>query len=133
LIFKFKHLATINLICLSWKFKLNGINTQGENIADNGGVREAFRAYRYYVAANGGSDPSQFQNMTPEQVFFLAYANSFCGVNTPEGLSNMVETDPHSPHRFRVIGTLSNNEDFVREFKCGAGTPMNRLNKCILW
>ncbi|XP_046461427.1 endothelin-converting enzyme 1-like [Daphnia pulex] len=113
--------------------RLNGINTQGENIADNGGVREAFRAYRYYVAANGGTDSSKFENLTPEQVFFLAYANSFCGANTPEELGNLVETDPHSPHRFRVIGTLSNNEDFVREFKCGAGTPMNRLNKCVLW
>jgi predicted metalloendopeptidase len=48
-------------------------------------------------------------------------------------LSNLVEIDPHSPHRYRVIGTLSNNEDFVREFKCGASTPMNRLNKCVLW
>ncbi len=133
LIFKFKHFDSINLIWISWKFKLNGINTQGENIADNGGVREAFKAYRYYVEAHGGSDSSKFQNLTPEQVFFLAYANSFCGVNTPEGLNNMVETDPHRPHRFRVIGTLSKNEDFVREFKCGAGTPMNSLNKCTLW
>ena len=115
------------------KLKLNGVNTQGENIADNGGVREAFRAYRYYVAAHGGTDSSKFENLTPEQVFFLAYANSFCGVTTLEELSNLVETDPHSPHRYRVIGTLSNNEDFVREFKCGAGTPMNRLNKCVLW
>ncbi|XP_046633413.1 neprilysin-4-like isoform X2 [Daphnia pulicaria] len=113
--------------------RLNGVNTQSENIADNGGVREAFRAYRYYVAAHGGVDSSKFQNLTPEQVFFLAYANSFCGTNTPEELGNLVESDPHSPHRFRVIGTLSNNEDFVREFKCGAGTPMNRLNKCVLW
>ena len=112
---------------------MNGVNTQSENIADNGGVREAFRAYRYYVAAHGGTDSSKFENLTPEQVFFLAYANSFCGVTTPEELSNLVETDPHSPHRYRVIGTLSNNEDFVREFKCGASTPMNRLNKCVLW
>jgi predicted metalloendopeptidase len=85
------------------------------------------------VAANGGTDSSKFQNLTPEQVFFLAYANSFCGVNTPEGLNNAIEMDPHSPFRYRVIGTLSNNEDFVREFKCSAGTPMNRLNKCVLW
>jgi len=112
---------------------LNGANTQSENIADNGGVREAFRAYRYYVEAHGGSDSSKFQNLTPEQVFFLAYANSFCGVTTPEELGNLVQMDPHSPHRFRVIGTLSNNEDFVRAFKCGAGTPMNRLKKCVLW
>ncbi|EFX85605.1 hypothetical protein DAPPUDRAFT_46047, partial [Daphnia pulex] len=113
--------------------KLNGINTQGENIADNGGVREAFRAYRYYVEAHGGADFNKFENLTDEQLFFLAYANSFCGVATPEELSNLVETDPHSPNRFRIIGTLSNNEDFVREFHCGAGTPMNRLNKCTLW
>lgn len=111
---------------------MNGINTQGENIADNGGLRESFKAYRYYVAANG-VESTKFENLRPEQIFFLAYANSFCGTNTPEDLRNIVQTDPHSPYRYRVIGTLSNNEDFVREFKCAAGTPMNRLNKCILW
>jgi len=85
------------------------------------------------VETHAGSDFSKFEDLTDEQVFFLAYANSFCGVATPEELSNLVEADPHSPHRFRVIGTLSNNEDFVREFNCGADTPMNRLNKCVLW
>lgn len=114
-------------------FKLSGVNTQGENIADNGGVREAFRAYRYYVEANDGAESSKFENLTSEQVFFLAYANSLCGTNTPEALSTLIETDPHSPYRYRVIGTLSNNEDFVRAFKCSPGTPMNRLNKCVLW
>ena len=73
------------------------------------------------------------QNFTPEQMFFLAFANNYCGSNTPEELRDLVETDPHSPYRYRVIGTLSNNEDFVREFKCRPGTPMNRLNKCVLW
>ncbi|KAK4004827.1 hypothetical protein OUZ56_006550 [Daphnia magna] len=113
--------------------KLNGVNTQGENIADNGGVREAFRAYRYYVAANGRAETTKFENLTPEQVFFLAYANSLCGTNTPQMLRTLIEKDPHSPYRYRVIGTLSNNEDFVRAFECGPDTPMNRLNKCVLW
>lgn len=112
---------------------MNGVNTQGENIADNGGVREAFRAYRYYVAANGRAETTKFENLTPEQVFFLAYANSLCGTNTPQMLRTLIEKDPHSPYRYRVIGTLSNNEDFVRAFECGPDTPMNRLNKCVLW
>ena len=111
---------------------MDGVNTLGENIADNGGLREALRAYRYYVAENG-VESAKFGNFTPEQTFFLSFANSFCGTYTPEGLSNLLETDPHSPSPYRIIGTLSNNEDFVREFKCAEGTPMNRLNKCILW
>ena len=111
---------------------MNGISTQGENIADNGGVAAALRAYRYYVAENG-VDSVKFENFTPEQTFFLSFAHSFCGTHTPEEESNLIETDPHSPYRYRVIGSLSNNEDFVREFKCAAGTPMNRLNKCTLW
>jgi predicted metalloendopeptidase len=113
---------------------VNGINTQGENIADNGGVRESFRAYSYYVAANGGEQllPG-LEKFTPEQLFFISYANVWCGTETPAGLENQLLTDPHSPGRFRVIGPLSNSDDFVKQFSCPAGSPMNRVDKCILW
>ncbi len=113
---------------------MNGINTEGENIADNGGLREALRAYRYYVAANGAEPPLPgFEQFSAEKIFFLSYASNWCGAETPEGAEDLILTDPHSPSRSRVNGPLSNNEDFVREFKCPVSSPMNRMNKCVLW
>ncbi|KAI9560850.1 hypothetical protein GHT06_011803 [Daphnia sinensis] len=113
---------------------VNGVTTQGENIADNGGLREAYRAYNFYVAANGAEPMLPgLEQFTSDQIFFLSYANLWCGVETPERLEEQILTDPHSPSRFRVIGPLSNNEDFAREFNCPAGSPMNRVDDCILW
>jgi len=113
---------------------VNGINTQGENIADNGGLREAFRAYESYVAANGEEDllPG-LEEYSMRQVFFLAYGNIWCGDDTPQRLENLILTDPHSPNNYRVLGPLSNSADFVREFNCPAGSPMNRVDKCVIW
>lgn len=111
---------------------MNGFNTQGENIADNGGLREAFRAYKLSQVGPDERLPG-LQQYTPEQIFFLAYANMWCGVATPEGLENQILTDPHSPSRFRVIVPLSNSDDFAEQFQCPVGSPMNPGNKCILW
>lgn len=114
--------------------QLNGVTSLGENIADYGGVREAFTAYRSYISMRGADPPLPgLENFTSEQIFFLSYANVYCGSETPEKLLNQIITGPHSPNRFRVIGTLSNSEDFVREFNCPVGSPMNQLNKCFMW
>lgn len=114
--------------------QLNGITTLGENMADYGGIREAFAAYRSYVAAYGVDFTLPgFELFTSEQIFFITFANTHCGTTTPERLLNQILTEPHSPSRYRVIGTLSNSEDFVREFHCPVGSPMNQLNKCLLW
>ncbi len=67
------------------------------------------------------------------QVFFLAYGNIWCGDDTPQRLENLILTDPHSPNNYRVLGPLSNSADFVREFNCPAGSPMNRVDKCVIW
>ena len=125
-------MSHIVLMNFCFKLKINGVNTQGENIADNQGLRTAFRAYQNYVAENGSERISN-RNLTAEQIFFISYAYSFCGISTPEGTASFVETDPHSTFRYRVIGAVSNNEDFVRAFKCDENSPMNRLNKCVLF
>jgi len=123
-----------------YELKLNGVTTQGENIADNGGLREAFKAYKAFQK-EFGREPNVMKStstgsslsFSPEQIFFLSYANVWCGTETPGRLENRILTDPHSPSRYRVIGPLSNNEDFAKAFHCPLGTPMNRPNKCILW
>lgn len=113
---------------------VNGVTTQGENIADNGGLREAFRAYSFYVAANGAEPQLPgLEAFSAEQIFFLSYANNWCGSETPERLENQLLTDPHSPSKFRVYGPLQNNADFARTFQCAVGTNMNPAKKCILW
>jgi predicted metalloendopeptidase len=117
---------------------VNGELTQGENIADNGGVRESFKAYRHYVDELGreeGRLPG-LEFLTPNQLFFLGYANIWCESITDEGLINQLLTDPHSPARFRVIGPVRNNLDFAEAFACpvsddGMNPPIE--DKCTVW
>ncbi|PRD29884.1 UNVERIFIED_CONTAM: nep-2 [Trichonephila clavipes] len=113
--------------------KVNGINTQGENIADNGGVKQAFRAYRSWVARNGEEPLLPGLNLTHEQLFFLNYAQIWCGVMRPEAAVNIIRTGAHSPGRFRVIGALSNSKDFIEAYNCSLGSPMNPEHKCEVW
>ncbi|KAH8278827.1 hypothetical protein KR018_010065 [Drosophila ironensis] len=115
---------------------LNGESTQGENIADNGGLRQAFHAYMRWLKqhpheAKGEMLPGL--NMTGPQLFFLNFGQVWCGAMRPEAIRNKLNTAIHSPGRFRVIGTLSNSHDFAREFSCATGTPMNPVNKCSVW
>lgn len=51
----------------------------------------------------------------------------------PEAIKNKLKTAVHSPGKFRVIGTLSNSEDFAREYHCPLGSPMNPVRKCSVW
>ncbi|XP_068632118.1 neprilysin-4-like [Battus philenor] len=114
--------------------KLDGVNTQGENIADNGGVKQAFHAYLKWLKKNGAQDETlPGLNHTHTQLFFLNFAQVWCGAMRPEAMRNKLKTAVHSPGRFRVIGTLSNSEDFAKEFKCPPGSPMNPIQKCSVW
>ncbi|XP_075238169.1 neprilysin-4-like isoform X2 [Lycorma delicatula] len=113
---------------------LDGINTQGENIADNGGIKQAFRAYQKWLSIHSDEDETlPGMNATGYQLFFLNFAQVWCGNTRPEASKNGLKTAVHSPGKFRVIGTLSNNEDFAHVFQCPVGTPMNPLKKCSVW
>lgn len=57
----------------------------------------------------------------------------WCSVRTPESSHEGIITDPHSPSRFRVIGTISNSREFSEHFGCEADAPMNPRHKCELW
>ncbi|CAK9819864.1 Nep4 [Anthophora quadrimaculata] len=114
--------------------QIDGINTQGENIADNGGIKQAFRAYERWLHANGDADETlPGLNATGKQLFFLNFAQVWCGSMRPEATRNKLKTAVHSPGKFRVIGTLSNSEDFAEVFHCPLGAPMNPVNKCSVW
>jgi predicted metalloendopeptidase len=97
-------------------------------------VREAFLAYQNFVALNGREARLPgLEQYTPEQLFFISYGNIWCGKQTTQSLKQQILNGPHSPERYRVLGTLSNSVDFSRHFKCSKDSAMNRPNKCILW
>ncbi|XP_023296054.2 neprilysin-4 isoform X1 [Lucilia cuprina] len=115
---------------------LNGESTQGENIADNGGIRQAFHAYKKWLKENPQAALDERLpgiNMTGEQLFFLNFGQVWCGAMRPEAVRNKLNTAIHSPGRFRVIGTLSNSIDFAKQFNCPLGSPMNPVHKCSVW
>lgn len=113
--------------------QLNGINTQGENIADNGGVKEAYRAYTRWVERNGVEQMLPGLKYNPQQLFWISVAQTWCGVTRNEFNILLITTDVHSPNEFRVIGTISNMRDFANDFHCAAGTKMNPVKKCEVW
>jgi len=113
---------------------LNGKMTQGENIADNGGIHESFRAYLKSLE-DGEPEPALpgLEQFTPKQMFFVSNAQVWCELQTQESLLGQVLGDPHSPGKFRVLGPLGNSQDFQREFSCPDNSAMVRPQKCKLW
>jgi predicted metalloendopeptidase len=103
---------------------LNGKLTLGENIADLGGLKIAFGAMK--KAMEGRPRPANFDGFTPEQRFFLGYAQSWHFHARDEYARMLVVMDPHSPSNFRVNAPLANLPEFQEAFGCGAATPMNR-------
>ncbi|CAG7836817.1 unnamed protein product [Allacma fusca] len=97
---------------------LNGINTQGENIADNGGLRQAFRGYKAYVKRHGQEQRLPGLNFTPDQLFFIGFAQSLCGSYRIKNLQQQILTSRHSPWKFQVKGSVANSVDFALTWKC---------------
>ncbi|KAL8198225.1 UNVERIFIED_CONTAM: Endothelin-converting enzyme 1 [Gekko kuhli] len=112
---------------------VNGRHTLGENIADNGGLQAAYRAYQNWVKKHGEEETLPALGLTNHQLFFVGFAQVWCSVRTPESSHEGLITDPHSPSRFRVIGTVSNSRAFAEHFRCPAGSPMNPRHKCEVW
>lgn len=110
--------------------KINGNLTLGENAADNGGTRIAYYALMDFANGNKGAVVDGF---TPEQQFFLGLGQVWCGVQTEDSLRNRVKTDPHSPGKFRVNGTVQNMPEFAKAFSCKPGQPMAPVNRCRVW
>lgn len=117
---------------------INGIQTLGENIADNGGLKAAFRAFTSLRPEqrtwSSGHLPGL--NLTNNQLFFLSFAQVWCDISTPEAEHLSAMEDAHSPPRLRVLGTLSNSKQFADEFSCKPGTRMNPLDPkkhCQVW
>ncbi|NXF71250.1 PHEX Metalloendopeptidase, partial [Sclerurus mexicanus] len=116
---------------------VKGKRTLAENIADNGGLREAFRAYRKWITEKRGGEEEPLLpglEFTHNQLFFLSYAHVRCNSFRPESAREQIYTGAHSPPQFRVIGAMSNFEEFRKAFNCPRNTTMNRgAESCRLW
>ena len=110
--------------------KLNGKLTLGENTADNGGLRIALMALTNTLA---GKQPTKIDGFTPQQRLFLGWGQIWCENSTAETRRLLAQTDPHSPGRYRVNGTLQNSPEFQKAFSCKAGQPMVRQPACRVW
>jgi putative endopeptidase len=110
---------------------VNGELTAGENIADIGGLALAYSAYR--SVRKDARDPVTSGGYTEDQLFFLAYGQSWCSKIRPEVLELMAKTNPHSPPRFRVDGVVADVPAFAQAFSCKASTPMRPAKACGVW
>jgi predicted metalloendopeptidase len=105
---------------------LKGELTQGENIADLGGLKIAFAALQKALAGNPAAKTQKIDGFTPEQRFFLNWARIWRDLQRPEEQRRRVNVDPHSPGEWRVRGPLSNLEEFWQAFNVPEGAPMRR-------
>jgi putative endopeptidase len=111
--------------------KLNGKLTLGENVADNGGLRIAYMALLDTLA---NKTQPEIDGFTPEQRLFLGWGQIWCTNYRDESLRLRTQTNPHSPGKYRVNGSVSNMPEFYKAFGCQAGQPMVRgANACRVW
>ncbi|KAL6254536.1 hypothetical protein P5V15_014589 [Pogonomyrmex californicus] len=112
---------------------IDGELTLDENIADNGGLREAIIAYERWKARHG-QEPllPGFTEFTHEQLFFLSFAHLWCESYTPTSLKWMME-DSHCPGHVRLKAALKNSKEFNTVWNCPVGSNMNPSRKCHLW
>ncbi|XP_012534425.1 endothelin-converting enzyme 1 [Monomorium pharaonis] len=111
-----------------------GNQTIGENIADTMGLEATFRAYRRRERECGKPNivlPG-LEDFTSDQLFFLSFAFLSCEVQLDSTIS-MAKLDSHSTERLRVIGSVSNSQDFAEAYNCPVGSAMNPKRKCNIW
>jgi putative endopeptidase len=118
--------------------KLNGRLTLGENTADNGGIRIAFQALQETLkqegaAAEPGYVDGKRDGYTPEQRYFVGFAQVWCENAREANARVLAKTDPHSTGEWRVKGTVENFPEFGKAFGCKVGQPMMPVNACRVW
>ena len=105
---------------------VNGELTQGENIADIGGVKLAYAALQKALDKHPEERNKKIDGFTPEQRFFLSFAAIWRSKIRDEDQKLRIKTDPHSPAQYRVNGPLSDSPEFQKAFNIPDGSPMVR-------
>lgn len=110
--------------------KINSKLTEGEDVADLGGTILAYMAWK---AATKDKHLQDEQGFTPDQRFFIGFAQWACENERPENERLHVLTDPHSPGKYRINGVVVNMPEFQKAFSCKAGQPMVKAERCRVW
>ncbi len=121
-----------NKYFVSDSLHVNGELTLGENIADLGGLTIAYYAYQEHLKKHPGK---VLNGYTPEQRFFIGFAQVWKNNARPEAARQLILTDPHSPGKFRVFGPLSNMPEFYAAFEVKEGNRMYRKpsDRAVIW
>ena len=109
---------------------LDGKLVSGEASADLGGLVIAYRAFEH---AQAGKPRTSIDGFTPEQRFFIAYAQSFATNYTPQTLRLLMQSDPHPPAAYRVNATVADMPEFASAFGCKARDAMVPAKRCTVW
>ena len=114
---------------------INGELTQGENIADIGGIKLAYAALQKALDKNPQAREQKIDGFTPEQRFFLGFAQVWGENSSLQQQTRAALTDPHAQGRFRVNGTVQNMPAFAQAFHCAEGSKMVRdaSKRCAIW
>lgn len=128
------------------KFKAGGaavnpLLSLGENVADAGGLKLAKLAYERSLRAIKDDHESVvkerslpgFEGFTPQQLFYVSFAQAWCDKTSAFQLEQTLLSDPHLPGEPRVSGTISLQPDFARAFRCSKGSKMNPVDQCSMW
>ena len=110
--------------------KINSKLTEGEDVADLGGLILAWMAWKVQTK---DQQLQPVEGFTPDQRFFIGYAQWACENNRPEDLRVSAVTNPHSPGKYRVNGLVVNMPEFEKAFSCKTGQPMVKENRCRVW
>jgi putative endopeptidase len=111
---------------------VNGDATQGENIADLGGVVMGYEAFKKTAQYKNNQ---KIAKLTPDQRFFLAYGYAWMVNVKKEALAQQLMTDVHAPAKYRINGPLSNIPEFYKAFNIKEGSTMRRAekDKVVIW
>ncbi|HLN50332.1 MAG TPA: M13 family metallopeptidase [Steroidobacteraceae bacterium] len=117
-------------LTVSGGLHVQGELVAGEAVADLGGLMLAWRAFH---ALRSGAASTGHQEFTPDQQFFIAFAQSWSGALRPQAAQELITTDPHPPAEYRANATLANSREFQAAFGIPESSPMVNAERCVIW
>ncbi|XP_015927685.2 endothelin-converting enzyme 2 [Parasteatoda tepidariorum] len=107
--------------------------TIGSLIADIGGVKIAYEAYKRHAQEESSERVLPGMNVNNNQLFFMSYAQSLCQIINPKKLMSSKDSSTHLPEELRVLATLQQMPEFANAFSCSGGSVMNSQKFCRMW